>query len=261
MRTRLLNCLAIGLVSLLALSRDARAEITVMISGGFALAYQELLPEFERKTGIKVLTTSGASQGTGPTTIKARLERGARPNVVILSKEGLEELIAANRIVDGTEVGLASSPLGAAVRAGSPRPDVATVAALRESLLKARLITMPGSTSGMFIKDDVLPRLGIADRVSLKVTARGVESTNMLAAGESDIALGPVSELVNLPGVEFVGPFPAELQLVQVFTAAIVKGSNDVEDAKRLIAFLYSARATAAIKRAGMEPAGDHQAR
>ena len=83
----------------------------------------------------------------------------------------------------------------------------------------------------------------------------------MLAAGESDIALGPVSELVNLPGFEFVGPFPAELQLFQVFTAAIVKGSNDVEDATRLIAFLASARATAAIKRSGMEPAGNHQAR
>jgi molybdate transport system substrate-binding protein len=76
MRTRLLNCLAIGLVALLALSRDARAEITVMISGGFALAYQELLPEFERTTGIKVVTTSGASQGTGPTTIKARSNAG-----------------------------------------------------------------------------------------------------------------------------------------------------------------------------------------
>ena len=83
-------------------------------------------------------------------------------------KEGLEELIAANRIASGTEVGLASAPLGAAVRAGSPRPDVSTVAALRETLLKARLISMPGSTSGMFIKDDVLPRLGIADKVSLK---------------------------------------------------------------------------------------------
>ncbi len=135
MRTRLLTCLAIGLAALLALSRDARAETTVMISGGFALAYQELLPEFERTTGVKVVTTSGASQGTGPTTTKAQLESGARPDVVILSKEGLEELIAANRIVDGTEVGLASSPLGAAVRAGSPRPAVATVAALRETLL------------------------------------------------------------------------------------------------------------------------------
>ena len=103
-----------------------------MMSGGFALAYQELFPEFERTTGVKVVTMSGASRSTGPTTIKAQLERGARPDVVILSKEGLDELIATNRIVSGSEVGLASTPLGAAVRAGSPRPDVATVAALRE---------------------------------------------------------------------------------------------------------------------------------
>ena len=86
----------------------------------------------------------------------------------------------------------------------------------------------------------------------MKVVARGVESTDMLAAGESDIALGPVSELVNRPGVEFVGPLPADVQLVQVFTAAIAKGSTDVEGAKRLIAFLSSAQAAAAIKRSGM---------
>ena len=258
----LLKGFAIALAgAVMAFSSAARAEITVMMSGGFALAYQELLPEFERRTGIKVVTTSGASQGTGPTTIKAQLERGARPDMVILSKEGLDELIAAGRIAAGTEVGLASTPLGAAVRAGSPRPDVSTVAALKDTLLKARLISMPGSTSGMFIRDDVFPRLGIADKVSLRVTARGLESTNMLAAGKSDIALGPVSELVNLAGVEFVGPLPADVQLVQVFTAAIVKGSNDVEDAKRLIAFLSSAQATAAIKRSGMEPVGTHQAR
>src|SRR3712207_9078082 len=108
MGTRLLNCLAIGLAALLAFSRDARAEINVMASGGFALAYQELFPEFERTTGVKVVTTSGASRSTGPTTIKAQLERGARPDVVILSKEGLDELIATNRIVSGSEVGLAS---------------------------------------------------------------------------------------------------------------------------------------------------------
>jgi molybdate transport system substrate-binding protein len=69
MRTRLLNCLAIGLASLLAFGRDARSEFDVMISGGFALACQELLPEVERTTGIKAVTMSGASQGTGPTTI------------------------------------------------------------------------------------------------------------------------------------------------------------------------------------------------
>lgn len=261
MPTRLFSGLATVLAgALVAFSSAARAEITVMMSGGFALAYQDLLPEFERRTGIKVVTKSGASQGTGPSTIKAQLERGARPDVVILSKEGLDELIAAGRIIGGTEVGLASTPLGAAVRAGRPKPDVSTVAALKETLLKARLISMPGSTSGMFIRDDVLLRLGIADKVSVKLTARGLESTNMLAAGESDIALGPVSELVGQPGVDYVGPLPQEVQLVQVFTAAIVQGSSQVEDAKRLIAFMSSSDAAAAVKKAGMEQVGKHKA-
>ena len=70
-------------------------------------------------------------------------------------------------------------------------------------MLKARLISMPGSTSGKFIKDSVFPQIGIADKVSVKVTARGIESTNMLAAGASDVALGPVSELDWWEGANF----------------------------------------------------------
>jgi molybdate transport system substrate-binding protein len=86
MPSRLFNGLAIVLaVALLAFSTPARAELNVIISGGFAMAYRELLPEFERTTGITVVTGSGASQGTGPQTIKGQLERGARPDVVILS--------------------------------------------------------------------------------------------------------------------------------------------------------------------------------
>ena len=260
MPARLFNGLSIVLAALLAFSSSARAELNVMISGGFALAYRELLPEFERTTGIKVVTGSGASQGTGPQTIKAQLERGAPADVVILSGEGLEELIAAGRIVTGTEVGLARSPLGAAIRAGSSRPDFSNVDALRESLLKARLIVMPGSTSGIYIRDKVLPKLGIADKVSVKVVPRSTEATSMVASGAAEIALAPVSELVNLPGVEFVSPLPDDVQLVQVFTAAIVKGSNQVEDAKRLIAFLSSSQAAAAIRKSGMEPGGSHKA-
>src|SRR5215813_7175006 len=94
----------------------ARAELTVMISGGFSLAYRQLLPEFERATGVAVATASAASQGTGPNTMKAKLESGARVDVVILSREGLSELMSAGRIVGGTDVDLARVPLGAAVR-------------------------------------------------------------------------------------------------------------------------------------------------
>jgi molybdate transport system substrate-binding protein len=100
----------------------ASAQLNVLISGGFSGAYEQLLPEFERTSGIKVTTGSGASQGTGPQTIAAQLTRGVPANVVILSREGLTELIAANRIVAGTDVDLARVALGVAVRAGTPKP-------------------------------------------------------------------------------------------------------------------------------------------
>src|ERR1700761_7185216 len=86
---------------------NAMEKLTVMISGGFSLAYHEVLPEFERSTGITVITLSGASQGTGPKTIKSQLEAGTEVDMVILSGEGLDELKAAGRIADGSEVELA----------------------------------------------------------------------------------------------------------------------------------------------------------
>src|ERR1700756_4556844 len=85
----------------------ASAQLNVLISGGFSGAYEKLLPEFERTSGIKVTTGSGASQGTGPQTIAAQLARGVPADVVILSREGLTELVAAKRIVAGTDADLA----------------------------------------------------------------------------------------------------------------------------------------------------------
>ena len=93
--------------------------VNVLISGGFSSAYEQLLPEFERTSGIKVTTGSGASQGAGPQTIAAQLARGVSADVVILSREGLSELIAAKRIIAGSDVDLARVPLGVAV--GGPR--------------------------------------------------------------------------------------------------------------------------------------------
>jgi molybdate transport system substrate-binding protein len=124
---------------------------------------------------------------------------------------------------------------------------------LKQTLLDARLVVVPGSTSGLFVKDEVFPRLGIAEKVAFKVMARGTESTGLLAAGEADLAIGPLSELVHQPGIELVGSLPASVQLVQVFTAAIVNTSRRVKQAKRLIEFLTSDRTEAAIKKSGME--------
>lgn len=237
--------------------QTARAELNVMISGGFSLAYRDVLPAFEKGSGICVTTSSAASQGTGPNTMKAQLERGARADVVILSREGLSELIAAGRIVGGTDVDLASVPIGAAVTQGKPKPDLGTVDALKRALLEARAVAVPGSTSGIFLMNDVFPRLGIADRISIKIGARGSDATSMVANGEAEIVLAPVSELVNVAGIELVGRLPDEVQLIQVFAAAVVSGSDRISHAKRLIAFLASGEAAPAIEKSGMTPIGN----
>jgi molybdate transport system substrate-binding protein len=230
------------------------AQLNVLISGGFAGAYEQLLPEFQRMSGIKVATGSGASQGSGPQTIAAQLGRGVAADVVILSREGLDELIAANKIALGTDVDLARVPLGVAVRAGTTKPDVSTVEGFKQVLLKAKIIAMPGSTGGIWLMTDVFPRLGIAEKINVKLTPRGTGAIGMVAAGEADITVLPVSEILHAAGVDFVGPIAPEIQLAQVFSAAVVAGSREIEAPKRLIEFLASARASETIRKSGMEP-------
>ena len=232
------------------------SSVRVIISGGFSTAYRQLLPEFEKSTGISVTTGSGASQGKGPQTIAAQLERGVPFDVVIMSREGLSELIAAGRILAGSDIDLATAALGAAVRAGAARPDVTTVEGFKRALLGAKVVALPQSTSGIYLLKTVFPKLGIAERINIKVYERGSQSAAAVANGEADIAVQPVSELLSVQGIDYVGRLADELQLIQMFSAAIVKGSVEPQAAGRLIQVLASDRAAAAIRKNGMEPAG-----
>jgi molybdate transport system substrate-binding protein len=232
----------------------ASAQVKVLISGGFSGPYEKLVPDFERTAGVKVTTGSGSSQGNGPQTIGAQLARGVAADVVILSREGLAELIAAHRIAAGTDVDLARTPLGVAVRAGAPKPDVSTVEAFKQIIVNAKAVAIPSSTSGIFLTNTVFPRLGLAKTVNAVATTRGAEAAAMVASGAADVAVMPVSEIVHAPGVEFAGVIAEEIQLNQVFAAAVVAGSTEVEASRRLIAFLASGPASAAIRSSGMEP-------
>jgi molybdate transport system substrate-binding protein len=89
-----------------------------------------------------------------------------------------------------------------AVRAGTPKPDVSTVEAFKQVLLKAKTVAVPGSTSGIWLTADLFPRLGIAEKVNVKKTPRGTDATGMVAAGGADLAVMPVSEIVHAAGVE-----------------------------------------------------------
>ena len=254
--SRATDAICVVVAALLMSPLATSAQVKVIISGGFSGPYEKLLPEFQRTSGIKVETGSGASQGSGPQTIAAQLARGVPADVVIMSREGLTELVAAQRIVAGTDVDLARTPLGLAVRAGAAKPDVSTVEAFKQVMLKANAVAVPSSTSGIFLIKDVFPRLGIADRVNVKATARGTGALAMVASGEADIAVMPVSEIVHAPGIDYAGALAEEIQLNQVFAAAVVAGSKEIDAAKRLIGFLASERSAAAIRHGGMEPLG-----
>jgi len=175
-------------------------------------------------------------------------------DVVILSREGLNELIAANRIVAGTDVDLAQVGLGVAVRAGTPKPDVSTVEAFTQTLLKAVTVAVPASTSGIWLTENLFPRLGIADRIDVSKTPRGSDAAAMVAGGRVAVAVMPDSEIIVAPGVDLVGSLASEIQFMQIFSAAIVAGSAEIEASRRLIELLASAHAAEAIKKSGMEP-------
>jgi molybdate transport system substrate-binding protein len=228
------------------------AQLEVLISGGFQGPYSQMLPSFEKMTGITVITKSGASQGSGPKTIKAQLATGVTADVVILSREGLAELIAENKIVPNSDVDLAQAPLGLAVPTGDAKPDISSTKAFADALVKAKKIVVPGSTSGIYLSKELFPKLGISEQISVQITERGSQATAALAAREANIAVQPSSELVNISGIDYVGPLPNSIQLIQTFAAARVMNSSNSEAAKKLIEYLSSPNAAEPIKNGGM---------
>ena len=173
-----------------------------------------------------------------------------------MSREGLAELLAEGRIVIGSDVDLASVPLGVGVRAGTPRPDISKVNAFKQTLLRAKSIGIK-STSGLYLKNRVFPQLGIAGALADKLSdAEAAE----VASGGVEMVVLPVSEILPVRGVDFVGTIPADLQFVQVFAAAVVKGAKNPEASKRLIDFLASEKATPTVEKDGDETPRRHRA-
>jgi molybdate transport system substrate-binding protein len=249
-----LRCRAVAtafsaVVCLTAMPTTTAAQVRVLISGGFRAPYNEVLPEFERSSGIKVMTAAGMSQGTSPTVILAQLRRGVQADVVILAREGLDEIIADHRITRGTDVDLAQTPLGAAVRSGAPKPDLRTLESFKASLLRANGVAFMPSTTGIYMTTKLFPRLGIADTIAKMSRPTGAAA---VANGEAEITLQPVSELMHVAGIDFVGSVPSEVQYISVFSAAVVAGSKQVDASKRLIAFLASNNADSALTKSGM---------
>lgn len=251
-----LRALALGFFSILWLTGAASAaEIRVMISGGLTAAYKELVPSFERLTGHTVITSYGPSMGTTVNAIPVRLDRGEPADVLIMVGYALDDLAKKGKVVADSEVKLVKSPIGIAVKAGAPKPDISSADAVKHALLAAKSVAYSDSASGVYVSTEMFQRLGIVD--AMKGKARQIPAepvAGVVARGDAEIGMQQISEMLPVKGVDIVGPLPPELQKITIFSAGITTKAREPEPGMELIKYLGSAAARDALIKSGMEP-------
>jgi len=226
------------------------AEITVLSTQATEQAYRELVPQFEKATGHTVKTTF-----TGTLDAKKRIAGGEAFDLLIMSSPDIDAFMTLGTLVRGSRVDLAKSGVGVGVKAGAPKPDIATTEAFKQTLLAAKSIGYSTGPSGVYVMD-LLERLGITDQVKpkLKQTPTGVFVGTIVANGEVEIGIQQISEMSTYPGVDYVGALPADIQKVTIFSSGIAAKSQQPDAARALVKFITAPEAAEAFKKRGMEP-------
>jgi molybdate transport system substrate-binding protein len=184
-----------------------------------------------------------------------RLRGGEGADVVILTREGLDDMVREGCVVADSCVDLARSYVGLAVKAGAAHPDIATEPALRTALLAARSVAYSRIGASGILFAQLIERLGIASEINARATIIPSGFTaERLATGEADLAVQQISELKQVGGIEVVGPIPRELQTAAVFSAGRMAASGKAELSDRLLRFLASGEVAPVLRESGLEP-------
>jgi molybdate transport system substrate-binding protein len=244
------TALSIAAAALLISGMAGAAEIKVLSTQATEEAYKELVPQFEKASGHKVTTVF-----TGTLGVMKRLSDGESYDLLIMSRQSIDELAQAGKVVAGSRTDIAKSGVGVAVGKGKPKPDISTVDALKTSLLAAKSIGYSTGPSGIYVVT-MFQKMGIADELKnkLKQTPTGVFVGSIIASGEAEIGFQQVSELSFFPGIDYVGPIPAEVQLITVFSAGIPAGTKQADAAKALVSFITAPAAAAIFKKHALDP-------
>lgn len=226
------------------------AQLNLLASTAVQTVLDEVLAQHERASGDKVTVTIASSA-----TIMAKLKAGETPDLVILTKEGIDELIKQGKVVADSRAEIASAGLGIAVKRGAPKPDISSVEALKKTLLETKSVayTATGASGLYFAK--LLERLGIAEAMKPKsnVLKSGLAG-DVVARGESEIGVQMISEILAAPGAELVGPLPPDVQSTMVFTAGTLTASARGAEAQALVKFLATPAVGAVFKAKGLDP-------
>jgi molybdate transport system substrate-binding protein len=225
-------------------------ELKIFGSRVTRMMVEDIGPQFERATGhhLTVLTDVTA-------VMKRRIESGEPFDLAILVDFQTDEMIKKGKLLGDTRADIMKAGIGVAVRRGAPLPDISTVEAFKQTLLAAKSITYLKEGGSTIYLDRLFARMGIAEQLGPKTVKPDTESVSeAVAAGDVELGLIVIPNILSVPGAQLVGPIPEEIQSNIMFTAAVAANTPNQQAARDLIAFLKSPAAIAAIKAKGMSP-------
>jgi molybdate transport system substrate-binding protein len=242
----------IGLLHILAPIADGlAAELKILTPRSMWTVLNEIGPQFERSSGYKLVVVTDIAA-----TLADRIIAGESFDVFIGPPVQIDRVIKANKIVADTRTAIAHSGIGVQVRAGAHKPDISSVDAFKEALLKAKSIgyLKQEGTSGAYLHG-LFDRLGIAEVLKSKVVRPDTDIVSELVAkGEIELGLVVATQIMTTPGVELVGPIPREVQYFVRWSGGVSANSAAPQVAKELIRFLAGPTALPVLKAQGMEP-------
>jgi molybdate transport system substrate-binding protein len=222
------------------------AEIKIFSARAITTVLEVIGPQFERSTGHRLNVITGLSSE-----FVKRINAGEPFDILGAPPPVLDGLVKQGKLIADTRTLVGRSDVGVEVRAGAPKPDISTVEAFKQTLLKAKSITyldVPGVPQ-------MLERLGVASAIKNKTTIPNTDIVSELVArGEVELGIVVLTQILTTPGVELVGLLPSEIKVSTSFGAAVAARSEAPGAARALLKFLHSDEANAVIRKQGMEP-------